>query len=502
MQRITSVRFFLASSVLLSTAMWSACNQSNSDAAQVSAAANREIPITTKSDDAKREYLAGRDLSERLLAQESFAHFQKAAELDPDFATDELALATNAPTTKEFFEHLNKAITLADKATEGEKWQILAAQAGANGDTTKQKEYLDKLVAAYPNDERAQANIGNYYFGQQDLTQTIEHYKKATEIAPNYSPSYNILGYAYKQQGDYSDAEQAFKKYVELIPNDPNPYDSYGELLLKMGRYDESMVQYKKALSINSHFPSSHFGIAGDLMYEGKYADAQAEMQKIVDEALNPGEKRLAYFGMSVVASDNGKFDKAEQAMDKEYAIAQQTNDFISMAADLQAKGNIFAAMPNYAAAKQQFDRSFLMIQSSSASNEIKENSRLLHEFNLAAIAMEQKDFAAAKTHIDEYRKGAEAKKNSVQITLGHELAGRLALGQKDYDTALTELAQANQQDPRNLLRVSQAYAGKGDSTKAQQWLQQAADFNPLPALNYAFIHMKAKKMLAMEKKA
>jgi hypothetical protein len=77
--------------------MWNACNQSNSDAAQVSAATNREIPITTKSDDAKREYLAGRDLSERLLAQESFAHFQKAAELDPDFATDELALATNAP---------------------------------------------------------------------------------------------------------------------------------------------------------------------------------------------------------------------------------------------------------------------------------------------------------------------------------------------------------------------------------------------------------------------
>ena len=499
MQR--SGRILLTSSVLLGAALWSACNQSNSSAAQTNAA-DSKVPITTKSDEAKKEFLTGQYLSDRLLAQESYAHFQKAAELDPDFATNELALATNAPTTKELFEHLNKAVALADKATDGEKWQILATQAGLNGDVTKQKENLDKLVAAYPNDERVQAAIGNYYFGQQDLTQTIDHYKKATEIAPNYSTSYNILGYAYKQQGDYSDAEKSFQKYEELIPNDPNPYDSYGELLLKMGRYDDSIAQYRKALSINPHFPSSHFGIAGDLMYQGKYAEAQAEMQKIVDEALNPGEKRLAYFGMSVVASDDGKFAQAEQAMDKEYAIAQQTNDFVSMAADLQAKGNIFAAMPNYTAAKQQFDKSFQMIQSSNASDEIKQNSRLLHEFNLAAIAIEQKDFAAAKIHIDEFRKGAETTKNSIQVAQSHELAGRLALAQKDYDAALTELGQANQQDPRNLLRMSQAYVGKGDKAKAQESLQQAANFNSLPALPYAFIRTKAQKMLAMEKKA
>jgi tetratricopeptide (TPR) repeat protein len=242
--------------------------------------------------------------------------------------------------------------------------------------------------------------------------------------------------------------------------------------------------------------------MAADYMYMGKPKQAQAEMQKIVDEALNPGEKRLAYFGMSVAASDDGKFDKAEQAMDKEYAIAQQTNDVVSMAADLQAKGNIYVAMPNLAAAKQQFDRSFQIIQSASLAEEIKENARLLHEFNLAAIAIEQKNFTAAKIHIDEFRKGAEVTKNPLQITQGHELAGRLALAQKDYNSAITELAQANQQDPRNLLRMSMAYAGKGDSAKARESLQQAADFNSLPALNYAFIRTKARKMLATEKKA
>ena len=146
---------------------------------------------------------------------------------------------------------------------------------------TKQKDYLDKLVAAYPNDERAQFNLGNYYFGQQDYGPAIEHYKKATELAPNYSPAYNILGYAYRQQDDYANAEQAFKKYVELIPNDPNPYDSYARAAAEDGqvrRFDRRNIA--RRCPIDPHFVPSHFGISADLTYMGKPQEAEAELQR------------------------------------------------------------------------------------------------------------------------------------------------------------------------------------------------------------------------------
>src|ERR671912_555064 len=97
------------------------------------------------------------------------------------------------------------------KASEGERLLILANEAGANGEAAKQKEHLDRLVAAHPADERAHFNLGGYHFGQQDFAKAIEHYKKAPGLAPNYSPAYNILGYAYRQSGDYANAEQAFK---------------------------------------------------------------------------------------------------------------------------------------------------------------------------------------------------------------------------------------------------------------------------------------------------
>ena len=468
------------------------CNQAKEPT--TASADSGKIPITTKSDEAKKEFLQGRDFSEKLQAQDSLEHFNKAVSLDPDFATAELALANNAPTAKEFFNHLNKAVSLADKASESEKLLILSNQAATNGDVIKQKDYLDKLIAANPNDERVHFNIGGYYFGQQDYAKAIEHYKKATELAPNYSPAYNILGYAYRQQADYSGAEQAFKKYIELIPNDPNPYDSYGELLLKMGRFDDSIVQYRKALSIDPHFVPSHFGIAADLMYLNKADEAQAELAKMAEAARNDGEIRTAYFGMAVVASDSGKFDKALQAMDKEYAVAEKKNDAASMAADLQAKGNIQAEMGKYDVAAQTFDRSLKMIASSDLSKEIKDNAELQHHFNLAGLAIGKKDFASAKAHSEKYRRGAEVSKNPAQLKLAHELEGRIALAQKDYDKAISALEQANQQDPRNLLRLSEAYKAKGDNDKAKDYCKKAADFNSLPALNYAFVRVKAQK--------
>jgi tetratricopeptide (TPR) repeat protein len=361
----------------------------------------------------------------------------------------------------------------------------------------KQKEYLEKLVAAFPNDERAHFNLGAFDFGQQDYPAAIEHLKKAPEIAPDYSLAYNMLGYSYRQVDDYANAELAFKKYIELIPNDPNPYDSYAELLLKMGKFPESVEQYRKALAIDPHFVPSHFGIAADLTYMGKPEDADAELQKMVEVSRNDGELRTALFGMAVVASDGGKFDKAVQAMDKEFAVAEKKNDAASMAADLQAKGNIIAEMPKYDLAAQQFDRSLQIIESSSLSPEVKDNAKLLHVFNLAALAIGKKDYAAAKSHADEYRQGAETSKNPAQLKLAHELAGRIALGQKNYNTAISELEQANQQDPRNLYRLGQAYQAKGEKDKAQKLYEEAAGFNSLPALNYAFIRVKAQKMVS-----
>lgn len=472
-------------------------DKTSTSTASDATAKSGKIAVTTSSEEARKEFLTGRDLSEKLRITDSIAHFDKAIALDPNFALAEFNRANVSPTAKEFFAHLTKAVTLADKASDGERMLIQAGEAGANANPTKQKEILDKLVAAYPNDERAHFNIGGYYFGQQDYGQAISHYKKATEIAPDYSTAFNILGYAYRQNEAYSDAENAFKKYIELIPNDPNPYDSYAELLLKMGRFDEAITQYNKALAIDSNFVNSHFGIAAALAYQGKAGEAQAELQKMTQKARSDGERRTALFGQMVVAADSGKLDQALAEVAKQYALGEKNNDPAAMAGDLQLKGNILLESGKPDEAKQAYDQAVKMTTDSNLSQQVKDNTALFHHYNLARVAIAKKDLATAKTETETFRKGVEAKKNANQLKQAHELAGRIALEEKNYDVAITELRQANQQNPDVLYLLGHAYHGKGDAANAKASFTKAARFNSLPALNYALVRSKAEKALA-----
>ena len=456
--------------------------------------AEGKIPVTTASVEARKEFLQGRDLQEKLQIQDSIQHFDKAISLDANFALAELNRANVSPTGKEFFDHLKKAVALADKASNGEKLLILGTEAGTNGNAAKQKELLEQLVAAYPNDERAHFNLGGYYFGQQDFSQAIDHYKKATELAPTYSGAFNILGYAYRQTGDNANAETAFKKYIELIPNDPNPYDSLAELYLKMGRFDESIAQYRKALAIDPNFINSYQGIAAALMYQGKPDEASAELQKITDKARSDAERRTALFALTVVAADSGKLDAALAEVDKQYALGEKTNDVAGMTGDLQLKGNILLELGKADDAKAAYERLLKMTEDSSLSQEIKDNAKLFHHYNLTRVALAKKDMATAKTEADAFQRGTASSKNPFQTKQAHELSGMIALEAKDYDAALTELQQANQQNPYDLYRICQAYQGKGDAGKAKEFCTKAATFNSLPQLNLAFIRTKAAK--------
>lgn len=458
---------------------------------------NDKIPVTSSSEEAKKEFMLGRDLAEKLLIQDSIQHYDKAIALDTSFAAAELNRATSSPTAREFFEHLNKAVSLSEHASAGERLQILAAEAGANGNVAKQKEYLDQLVGQYPNDERAQFALGGYYFGQQDYANAIEHYKKATELNPNYSTAFNILGYAYRQGGDYAKAESAFKKYIVLIPNDPNPYDSYAELLLKMGRFNESIAQYQKAVTIDRNFVNSHFGIASALMYQNNPAAAITELEKITAKARSDGERRTAMFGKTVVYVDSGQLAKALSEVDNQYALGEKTSDVPGMAGDLQLKGNILLELGRYDEAMDHFARALKMTEDSNLSDAIKNNTRRFDHYNRTRVALGKKDVATAKTEAQEFWKLAEASNNPIQLKLAHELGGMIALDEKNYDKAISELEQSNMQNPQDLYRLGLAYQAKGNRLKAREYYAKAAKFNSLPLINLAFVRSKAAKMLA-----
>jgi tetratricopeptide (TPR) repeat protein len=453
------------------------------------------IPITTASEEARRLYLQGRDLTEQLRAFDGRQLYQQAVEKDPSFAMAHYQLAVNSATAKDFFDHLKEAVALSDQATEGERLVILATEAGGNADAAKALEYLEELVTKYPDDERAHFQLGNNYFGRQEFEKAVEQYKKANTINPTYSPAYNSLGYAYRPLEKYDEAEVAFKKYIELIPNDPNPYDSYAELLMKTGRFDESIAQYKKALEKDSNFVASRVGIATNLMFKGKHAEGTKVMDDLYRRARDDGEKRTALFVKSVILVDASKTDAAVKEIQKEYDLDATLRDTANMSGDAQLIGNILLDAGRTDGAAKHFQQALDLVEKSSLSDDLKNDTRLADRYNRGRIALAKGDLATAKTEAAAYLEGAQTRQNPFRIRQGHELTGVIALKEKKYDDAIAHLGQANQQDPQVVYQTALAWKAKGDAAKAKELGAKAANANLLPLVTYAFIREDAKKL-------
>jgi tetratricopeptide (TPR) repeat protein len=506
MQNALTVRRWLIACAVIS--LLAGCNRPKTDAARESgtvvedsssdvAGTKGKIPVSTKSEEARKLYHAGQRYGDQLRFHEARQQFQQAAAKDPEFAMAHYNLALNSPTPKEFRAHLDQAVALSDKATEGERLTILVLEANANADPAKALQHAEELVQKYPEDERAHLILSNSYNGRRDYEKSIQELNKAIELAPDFSPAYNSLGYAYRPVGNYGEAEKAFKKYIELVPSDPNPYDSYAELLMKTGRFDESIAQYRKALSIDPHFLASHFGIASDLMFQGKHAQAIAETQKMDAAAQNDGDRRFAMFTRTLVYVDQAKADQALKEMQKQYDLGARIGDTAAMSADAQSMGDISLHAGKPDEASRRYAQALSLVENSGASAEVKEDAKLADHYNLGRVALKKNNLATAKTEAAAYLSGATARNNPARTRQAHQLAGMIALKEKKFDEAISHLGQADQQNPYVLYKIAVANQGKGDEAKATEMFKQAAESYNLPTLDYVFIRAKAKEPAA-----
>jgi tetratricopeptide (TPR) repeat protein len=454
-----------------------------------------KVPITTTSEEARAAYLHGRDLFEALRFTDAHQYFVSATEFDPGFALAWMAAANTSPTTQEFFAALRHATASAAGASEGEQMMIRALDAGVNADPDTQRSQLQALVAAYPGDERAHNALGIFLLGQQNYEAAASEYRKAIAINPEFPQPYNQLGYALRNMGDLASAEKAFKRYVELIPDQPNPYDSYAELLMKMGRYEESIQSYEKALAVEPTFITSYIGIAHNLVFMNRPEDARAALSRIEAVSRTSGELRQMHMWMAATYLHQGDFEEALAEIRQRFDIAAETDDRPAMSGDLNLMGTIllWAGRPDQAGA--MYDESVAMMESSDATDDIKEAVRRNHIFDAARVALRQGDVAAAMDLAADYSKAVARHNVRFEMQQSHQLEGMLALAADEPKAALFELANANQQNPEVLLLNALAFSATGDEAAVRAACRQVVDFNQL-SFNLAFARGEARTML------
>lgn len=456
-----------------------------------------KIPITTSSDQALEYFLQARSLNENLKPNEAREYYKKAIEADPNFALAYLNLANLEVTFNDYFAGLEKAKSLMDNVSEGEKLLIRTGLEAINNNPQMIRAILVKLVDMYPNDERAHTFLGGNYYNQQEYDLAINHYNKAIEINPSYPPVYNMLGYSYSLIGNYDDAEKAFQKYIELIPNDPNPHDSYGELLIKMGRFDESIEQYKKAVEIDPNFLISRYGISANLCLKKDYENAHIQMDSAIALARDDGELRASMFAKALICIDEGKIDHCIKAFQRNYEIAKKSDDRVTMSNDLGLMGLIYYEMGDYAKAEEKYIESRDLIMNADTKETLKLQAEANHLYNMARIYLKEGEFKKAKQNAIEFMVFAGKIQNENVKRTAHQLIGLIAYEEKDFDRAINEFKQSDLLNPYNVYRLGLAYLGIGDNDQAKKLFEEAANFNVVNDLNYSLVRNKAVKMLA-----
>jgi serine/threonine protein kinase/tetratricopeptide (TPR) repeat protein len=254
--------------------------------------------VTTSSMDAYKYFLEGRENTRKLYYNEARIAFEKAVELDPEFATAYAALA-GAYGGLQNIEARNTAIkrakALMHKATEKEKSSIEGFYAWLiERDREKYFRLLLQRAEKFPREKGIIQAVGTNYYYSGDYDQAIKAFSQVLELDPNYEPAHNMIGYTYLHMGEYSKAVEHLKESVLLSPGEANPLDSLGEAYFWMGQLDKAAATYKQALEAKSDFESAYFVVGYIYALKEDYAEGLKWFDKFI-AVTPPGIRREGY---------------------------------------------------------------------------------------------------------------------------------------------------------------------------------------------------------------
>jgi tetratricopeptide (TPR) repeat protein len=449
-------------------------------------AQQKEMSLTT-SKEALALFVQGREKAENL--EDPGTLFEQAVQKDPQFA---IAYLFTGRTNQDFRKNVEKAASLADRVSAGEREWILAAKDQSEGNQAGRKMHLEELLKLHPADKRVHSQMGFYYRSIGDDATALRHFTEAVKLDKNYAPAYNNIGYSNLSLGRYGDAEQAFKTYIKLIPKNPNPYDSYAELLMKTGEFDASIKQYQRALLIDPTFINSYRGIGNNYAYKGDYVKARESYQLMFDKASDDGLRDLALLSAVNSYLAEGNMDKALEVNERRRAMAEKAGDDVSLIAVHTAAGFILAESGKLEDAAQQFEKADQLRNDPSLAPAVRENRRFGGMQNRARLSIARQEFDSAKVQLEEIRQYLSARKNPNQQRGYNETAGFLELGQKNYAKALQYFATANSNDPYIWYYQAVAEEASGDSKRATALYEKVTSWNQLDDMGYALVRSRA----------
>ena len=223
----------------------------------------QQMPTTSL--EAHAEFAFGRrEMAKRtgealLLAQ---AHFEKAVELDPDYALAWVGLADAHGLQ---VGYLGKPL---DSKTEARETAI------------------NNALAIDPLSGEAYTSLGFLRHHQQQVGEAEEYLLKAIRLSPNYAIAHGRYGNLLNETGRLEEGAAHLRRAVELDPMALVLRTALIDSLIFLGRTDEAEARILEEVRRNPEFPNFYRNMANLLWSEGRYGEALKWLQAAVN--LNP----------------------------------------------------------------------------------------------------------------------------------------------------------------------------------------------------------------------
>lgn len=406
-------------------------------------------PLTTSSEEARREFSEGiRELDMNRLPQ-AFTHFERAAAADPNFALAELLAAVAAPSFDAYLTHLRKAEALAGKASPAERARIQMERKRLDGDDEGVLELARQNVQAARDNPRFWLDLA---VAHAQLAQRVPEraaYDTAIAVAPDFSLAHMLKSISYytEEPRDFAVAEASARRAVELEPNEATVYDVLGDALRAQGKLEEAAQAYTQCAE-NDPTDGNCLQQRGHVnTFLGRYPEARADYDASIQ--LSESNTKVAFGNyrafVHVYAGD------PRAAVEELEALYQRIDGLnidepvgLKIATDSQAM-----AIANHYGMTAEAERSvarrakLLQVQADKANTvEARRAAAAAMALDQANLALARNDFARATAQANEYMRIRAPDRNPNKNRLAHYVLGMVALRQKRYEDAARELNQ------------------------------------------------------------
>jgi DNA-binding winged helix-turn-helix (wHTH) protein/tetratricopeptide (TPR) repeat protein len=256
--------------------------------------ADYEVPLrlaTTSSLEALRQYSIGKDLQDQGRRNDSTAAFQRAVDLDPQFALAYRELGINNSYIGQdelAAQYMEKAFRLSDHVSAMEQLKIRATYyAMGRRDLNEAIKVYKLWEETYPSDPVPASNLTDVYMTLGQWGQALAAGEDARKRFPNYPLVYENLMTIYRSLNRWEDARQATQMAVRVGTGDVGEHISLFKLAL-IGRDEAALARETAALDAHddgtmvTFDPSMRSGAAAA---QGRFGEAERLYRRAYDNA-------------------------------------------------------------------------------------------------------------------------------------------------------------------------------------------------------------------------